>query len=258
MVQSSLRLFLEDLHGDGHEPVQFIVRRLRQQRLGPDVILGPAVPLEEPPNEGEQRDPLQLSTPFGVAAVLRAPHGGFEALGVPERLRRQGGDDLAEAHIAVREGVGIALRAEEDRPDDRAPPTDRNDDDRADVPEVEERLDVREHGIVRGIGDEHRLSRLERALKLRIAIEIDDEIANRRILVAGDQPNVAGLAGEEDRAAVEPEGLAQLACDRLQNVYEMEGGRDFLENVDERDQLVTLALQLRDLSLQPGDLPTRG
>ena len=51
-------------------------------------------------------------------------------------------------------------------------------------------------------------------------------------------------------------GLTQseLAGDRLQNVYEMERGRDVLQDVDYRDELITLALQLRDLLLQPGGL----
>ena len=69
----------------------------------------------------------------------------------------------------------------------------------------------------------------------------------------------SGVAASEiDRAAIEPERFAQLAGDRLQNVYEMQRGRDVLENVDNRDELVTLALQLRDPLLQPGGLRVRG
>ena len=221
------------------------------------MVLGAAVPLQQPSNEGEQRDPLELPAALGIAAVVRAPHRRLEALRVAERLGGERRDDLAESDVAVGEGVRIAFGAEEDRANDGTAPPDRHDDDRADIAEVEQRLDVREHRVVRRIRDEHRLAGLERALELGVAIEIDDEIADRRILVARDEAYIARLAGQEDRAAVEAEGLAELSRDRLQNVYEVERGRDFLDNVDERDQLVTLALQLRNLGLQSDDLPTR-
>ena len=257
MIRSSLGFFLEDLHRHRDEPVQLIIRCLGEKCLGPYVIVRPAVAIEKPPNEGEERDPLQLTAPLGVTAVLGAPHRRFEALRVAQRLRRERCDDLAEADVAVGKRCGVPLGAEEDRPDHCPPPPDRDDDDRLHVAQVEQRFDVREHRVVRGVRNEHRLPRLERALELGVAIEIDDEVPDRRILVARDQPYVACLAGQKDRAAVEAKGLAQLARDRLQNVYEMERGRDLLENVDERDQLVTLALQLRDPGLQPGDLPSR-
>ena len=105
--------------------------------------------------------------------------------------------------------------------------------------------------IGRRVGNEHRLARLERALELRIAIEIDDEIADRRILVARDEANLVLLAGEEDRAAVEPERVAQLARDGLQDVDEMERRRDLLQDVDDGDEMVALALQLGYAAAQP-------
>jgi hypothetical protein len=222
------------------------------------VRLRSAVAIEQAPHEGEERDPLELTASLGVAAVLRAAEGRLELLGVAQRLGGERGDDLTEAHIAVRERLGVALGPEKDRADHGAAPTDRNHDDRADVAKVEQRLDVREHRVVGGVGHEDRFAGLEGTLQLGVAIQVDDEIANRRIFVARDEADIARLTGEEDRAAIEAEGVAQLAGDRLENVYEVEGGRDFLENIDERDQLVTLALQLRDLSLQSGDRPTGG
>jgi hypothetical protein len=220
------------------------------------VAVGAAVGIEEAPHEGEQRDAFQLSAALGITAVLRAAHRGLEPLGVAQRLGRQRRDHLAEANVTVGKRFRVPFGSQEDRADDRPSPPDRHDDDRSHVAEVEQRLDVGEHGIVRGVGHEHRFARLEGALELRIAVEIDDEVADRRILVARDEPNIAGLAGEEDRAPVQAEGVAELACDRLEDVYEVERGGDFLENVDERDQLVTLALQLRNPGLQTGDLPS--
>ena len=67
-----------------------------------------------------------------------------------------------------------------------------------------------------------------------------------RIVVAGDEANLVGVAGEEDRAAVELERLAHLARDRLQNVDEVQRRRDVLQNVDDGEQVVALALQLGD------------
>ena len=185
------------------------------------MVLGPAVALEQPPDEGEQRDSLQLSATLGVVAIVGAPHRRLEPLCVPQGLRRERCDHLTESHVAVGERIGIALGSQEDRADHRAPPADRHDHDRADVAKVEQRLDVREHRVVRRVGNEHRLARFERALELGVAIEVDDEIADRRILVARDEADIAGLAGEEDGAAVEAEGFAQLAGDRLENVYEV-------------------------------------
>lgn len=60
------------------------------------------------------------------------------------------------------------------------------------------------------------------------------------------------LAGQEDRAAIEAEGVAQLARDGLEDVDEMQRGGDFLQDVDDRDEMVTLPLQLRDARAEPG------
>src|SRR6185437_1010374 len=96
------------------------------------------------------------------------------------------------------------------------------------------------------VRNEYRLTRLEGALELRVAIEIDDEVADRRVLVASDEPHFVGVAGEEDRAAVQLERLAHLPRDRLEDVDEVERGRDVLQDVDDGEQMVALALQLGD------------
>lgn len=62
------------------------------------------------------------------------------------------------------------------------------------------------------------------------------------------------LAGEKDRAAIQPERLAQLARDGLEDVDEMERRGDFLQNVDDGDEMVALALQLGYAGAQPADL----
>ena len=90
-------------------------------------------------------------------------------------------------------------------------------------------------------------------LQLRIAIEVDDEIADRRILVARDEADLVLLAGEEDRAAVEAERVAELARDGLQDVDEVQRRRDLLQDVDDRDEVVALALQLGYARAQPRD-----
>jgi hypothetical protein len=114
--------------------------------------------------------------------------------------------------------------------------------------------DAAQHRVGRGVGDEHRLTTLEGALQLGVAIEVDDQVADGRIFVAGDEPDLFLLSAEEDRAAIEAERLAELAGDRLQDVDEMERRRNFLQDVDDRYEMVTLPLELRDFRLEASDL----
>ena len=194
-----------------------------------------AVSLQQPADECEERDTLELTAPVGVAPILRRLERGFKPMGVVKCLRGERRHDLAEADIALREGLRIALGAEEDRADHGAAPTDGNDDDRANVAKVEQRLDPGEHRIVDRVGNEHRLAGFEGPAELRVSLEIDDEVTDRRILVAGDEADVAGFAGEEDRASIESERFAQLPGDGLQDVDEVERGGDLLEDIDDRD-----------------------
>lgn len=221
------------------------------------MILGVRVAIEEAPDERDQRDALQFGAALRVRHVLRRADHGLEPVGIAQGLRSQRGDDLAEADVAVGECVALALGAEEDRADDRPAPADRYHDDRADVAEVERLLHAGQRRVVRGIGDEHRLARFERALELRVPVEVDDEVPDARVLVACDQPDLFVLAGQEDGAAIEAECLAELARDGLQDVDEVQRRGNLLQDVDDRDQVVTFTLELGYPCFQASDLPTR-
>jgi len=216
------------------------------------MVLAGGVAVEEPSQERDERDPLELRAPARVLTLVVRAEQGLEAMRVTQRLGREGRDHLAEADIALGERVGLALGAEEDRADDRRPPPDGHDDDRPHVPQVQRGARVLHHRVVRRVRNEHRVAGLERALELGIAVEVHDEIPDRRVLVAGDEPHVGVAAGEVDGTAIQAERLAELAGDRLEDVYEMERGRDVLQDVDDSDELITLAFQLRDPLLQPG------
>ena len=221
------------------------------------MVLAGCVAVEQSTQERYQRNTLELRAPTRFLAIVARPQQRLEAMGVAKGLRRQRRDHLAEPDVALGERLGLPLRSQEDRADDRRPPTDRHDDDRSHVAHVERRAGVLQHWIVRRVGNEHGVTRLDRALELRIPIQVDDQIPDRGVFVAGYEAHIGVAAREIDRAAIEPERFAQLAGDRLQNIYEMERGRDVLQNIDDRDELVTLALQLRDPLLQPGGLLVR-
>ena len=134
---------------------------------------------------------------------------------IAKRLCRQRRDHLTETDIALGERLGLAFRPEEDRANDRRSPSNRDHHDRTYVAQIESRARRLQHRIICRIRNEHGVARLECALELGIAIEIDDKISNRRIFVAGDEAHVRVSAGEIDRAAIEPERFAELAGDRL-------------------------------------------
>ena len=171
---------------------------------------------------------------------------------IAQSLTRQRSDHLAKAHVAFRERRSVALRAQEDRADHGPLRLDRHDDDRADVAQVELTLHVPHHGVNRSVGNEHRLARFKCALQLRIAIQVDDEIPDRRIFVAGNQPYFGVVAGEKDGGTVETEGLAKLSRNGLQNVDEMQRRADFLKDVDGGDQMVAFTLKLGYPRFQSG------
>jgi hypothetical protein len=118
---------------------------------------------------------------------------------------------------------------------------------------LECRAGAAHHGIVGGVRDEHRLAGFERPLQLGIAVEVDDEVADRRVLVARDEAHILRVPGEVDGAAVETEGLAQLPRDGLQDVGEVQRRGDFLQNLHDRDEMIPLVLQLLDPLLQAAD-----
>jgi hypothetical protein len=234
-ASSAGRFLVDHLQGDRHEPLELFVAGLRQQRLRPHVILGARVTVEQPPDEGYQRDPLQLTAALRLRHVVRVAQHRLEAVCIAQRLGRQRRDDLTEADVRVRERRRLALRAEKDRADDRALPPNGHDDDRAHIAQMQRVAHAAKHRVGCGVGDEDRLAALECALQFGVSVEVDDQVADRRVLVACDETDLFLLATEEDRAAVQPEALTELARDRLQNVDEVQGGGDLLQDVDDRD-----------------------
>ena len=218
------------------------------------MIFARRVAIEQPAQERDERNPLELRPTTRILAIIIRAQQRLEPMRVAQCLRRERRDHLTEPDIALRKRLRLALRAKEDRADDRRSPPNRHDDDRTHVAHIERGARRLQHRIIRRIWNEHRVAGLERALELRIAIEIDDEISDRRIFVTRHESHVGVSAREIDRAAIKPERFAELAGDRLQNVYEMQRGRDVLQDVDYRDELITLALELRDPLLQPGGL----
>src|SRR5205814_7825580 len=98
-----------------------------------------------------------------------------------------------------------------------------------------------------------RLAALHRAFQLGVALQVHHVVANGGILVGRDQPHgPAAPLGEKDRAAVQPERLAQLTRDALEDVDEMERGGNFLENLDDGEQMLALALELGNARLECG------
>jgi hypothetical protein len=72
-------------------------------------------------------------------------------------------------------------------------------------------------------------------------------VANRRVLVRRDEPHgPAAALREKNRAAVQPERLAELARDRLEDVDEMQRGGDFFEDLDDGEEVLAFAFQFGD------------
>ena len=195
---------------------------------------------------------------------MRSAEHRLEAMSVSQYLPRQRRDDLAESHVGLRERLGAPVGPEEDRADDGALRLNRHDDDRPDVPRIEIVADAFERRIGDRVRNEDRLARLERALELGISLEVDDEISHRRIAVRRDESHLVRAAREVDGAPLEPEGVAERARDDLEDLCEVRRRRDFLQNVDDRDEVVALALELcyprakaSDLVIAPTGLRSR-
>src|SRR5215208_2946849 len=81
VVWSALRFLFEHLHRHTHQPVQLLVGGLGQQRLGPHVVLGVRVAVEEAADVGDQGDALELGAALGVGLVLGRAQQRLEAVG---------------------------------------------------------------------------------------------------------------------------------------------------------------------------------
>jgi hypothetical protein len=129
----------------------------------------------------------------------------------------------------------------------------RHDDDRPHIALFELRPNRLQRRIGDRVRDEHRFTRFEDAPQLRITIDVDDEIPDAGILVARDQADLVLLTRQEDGAAIETERVADPAGDRLKDVDEMQRGRDFLQQLDDRDEMIALALNLSEARPQLRD-----
>jgi len=118
---------------------------------------------------------------------------------------------LAEANVRLGERLGAAVGAKEDRADHGALRLDRHDDDRPNVSRIERVADALQRRIADGVWNEHGLPRLERALQLGIALQIDDEVSHRRVAIRRDESDLARAPREIDRAPLEPERVAERA-----------------------------------------------
>jgi hypothetical protein len=250
-------LFVADeTHHLAHQSLQLDTRLVRKPRLRQRVLAVAAVGVEQPPEESDHRNALQLIPALRGRDITLRPDQRLESMCVAQRLCRERRDRLTEPDIRLGERTRVLLRSqrtEEDRADNRAFPPDGQHDDRAHIPHRERRLDALEHRLLRGVGDEDGLTGLEGAFQLGVPVEIDDQVPDRRVLVARDEPDFVLLRCEKDRATIEAERLAELARDALENVDKVEGGGDLRQDVDDGGQLIALALQLGDPRAKSGE-----
>src|SRR2546427_3043682 len=119
-------------------------------------------------------------------------------------------DALPISHVLVGERGAIAEGTQENRPDRHTAPRDRHHRDGLHAAADELALHVLQTRVGGRVGDEHRLAALHRAFQLGVALQVHHVVANGGILVGRDQPHgPAAPLGEKDRAAVQPERLAQ-------------------------------------------------
>src|SRR6266566_7008423 len=87
-----LGFFLDDGHGDADQAVELLGAGLGQEAFAPGA-LAPAERIEQAPEEGEQRDALQLHVPEEIARLVLALGQALVAVGVAQALRGEGGND---------------------------------------------------------------------------------------------------------------------------------------------------------------------
>ena len=152
----------------------------------------------------------------------------------------------------------VTFGAKEDRADDDVLKMQRHHHDRADVA----LLELRAHRLQRGIGDgvrnENRLAGVERPSQLRIPIDVHDQVADARVFVAGDEADLVLFTRQEDGAAIETEGVPDLARDGLQDVDEVQRDGDLLQQLDDGGEVIALSLDLSEPMPQLRDFVRRG
>jgi len=84
--RSALCFFLEHLHRHGDEPLELLVCRLRQERLGPRVVFALGVAIEQAAQESNKCDALELRLALSDGDVLLAVEQRLETVRVAQRL----------------------------------------------------------------------------------------------------------------------------------------------------------------------------
>src|SRR3982750_3276966 len=107
--RSALVFLVEDLHGDGHEPLQLLVRGSRQEGLRPAVLLALRISVQQATEEADECDALELRPALRDGDVLLAPQQCLESVRIAKRLRREGRDGLAESDVRIAERLGVTL-----------------------------------------------------------------------------------------------------------------------------------------------------
>src|SRR5262245_48485600 len=79
---STLRLFVDDLHRDGDQTVQLLIRRFREQRFRPRVVVALGVAIEQAANERDERDALEIRATLADRGFLLILEQRLEAMRV--------------------------------------------------------------------------------------------------------------------------------------------------------------------------------
>jgi hypothetical protein len=177
--------------------LQLLARRIWKSRLGQSVLAVATVGVEEATEEADHRNALKFSAPLRLRDVALGLDERLEPMRVAECLRSERSNRLAESYIGLRERMRVlfgAQSAEKDRANHRTLPPNGYHNDRSNVSHGELRLNALEHRLVRGVRDEYGLPRFESTLQLRIAVEVDDEVSDRRGLVVRYQTNLVMLS----------------------------------------------------------------
>src|SRR5439155_81280 len=128
--------------------------------------------------------------PEEIARLVLALSQALVAVGVAQALRSERSNDLHEADIRVGEGRAVAVGAEENRADRDRAPRNRHDGDRLHAAIDELVFHMPQGRVVHRIRDEHGLATLHRALELRVAVQIDDIVSNRRVFIGCHEAHV--------------------------------------------------------------------
>ena len=174
----------------------------------------------------------------------------LKAVCVAQHFCRQAGDHLSKSDVCFRERWPVSERPQENGANGRTAPRNWYDCDGLNTAPFQDSLDMFESRVDLCVGNIDRFARFECALDFRIPIQIDDVIPDAGVFVGRNQTGFGGAAlAQEDLAAIQAEGLAEPACDLLQNVHKMQRTGDFLEDVNDSQKQLALVFQFENLGL---------